>query len=46
MIHTNRQDQRPKDQGQDGQPGGSRSYLERVRTNLEQALRLTSTLAY
>lgn len=46
VLHTNRQDQRPKDQGQDGQPGGSRSNLERVRSNLEQALRLTSTLAY
>jgi hypothetical protein len=46
VLHTNRQGQRPKDQEQDGQPGGSPSYLERVRSNLEQAWRLTSTLAY
>jgi hypothetical protein len=46
VLHTNRQDQRPKGQGQDGRPGGSRAYLERVRSNVEQALRITSTLAY
>jgi len=46
VRHTNRQDQRPKDQEQDGQPGGSRSYLKRGGSNVEQALRLTSTLAY
>jgi len=45
-LHANRQDQRPKGQAEDGQPGGSGSYLEKARSNLEQALRLTSTLIF
>ena len=45
-LHANRQDQRPKGQAEDGQPGGSGSYLEKARSNLEQALRLTSTLVF
>ncbi|HEY3116379.1 MAG TPA: hypothetical protein VGK54_06535 [Chloroflexota bacterium] len=50
VLKRNRQNQSvrpgPEDQEEDGRPGGSRSYVELVRNNLEQALRLTSTLAF
>jgi hypothetical protein len=50
VLKRNRQDQSvrpaPEDQEKNGQPGGSPSYVEVVRNNLEQALRLTRALAF
>ena len=46
VLNINRQDQRARPALEDQEKdGGSRPYLEVVRHNLEQALRLTSTLA-